>query len=144
MKLPRWLSDQLDAARALRQPADHLPPDQAGLLFLTRVGTPMQYNSTWQRRVWRASVTAALPEPLHGLRFHDLRHTAVAIALDSASQSGHPLNPKQLQERMGHSTITVTLDRYGHLFDGHDDDVVNAMADPFANRPATAAVTRMA
>jgi integrase len=32
-------------------------------------------------------------------------------------------NPKQIQERLGHSTITLTFDRYGHLFEGHDQEL---------------------
>ena len=44
------------------------------------------------------------------LRWHDLRHTAVALAIANGA------HPKSIQERMGHSSITVTLDRYGHLF----------------------------
>jgi integrase len=47
--------------------------------------------------------------PCH-LRWHDLRHTAVALAI---AQGAHP---KAIQQRMGHASITVTLDRYGHLF----------------------------
>jgi integrase len=40
---------------------------------------------------------------------HDLRHTAVAFAITGA-------HPKQIQEMVGYSSITVTLDVYGHLF----------------------------
>jgi hypothetical protein len=47
---------------------------------------------------------------LEGLRFHDLRHTCVALLI---SQGAHP---KAVQEHVGHSSITVTYDRYGHLF----------------------------
>jgi integrase len=36
-------------------------------------------------------------------RFHDLRHTSVALAFASG------VNPKAIQTRMGHSSITVTL-----------------------------------
>jgi integrase len=51
-------------------------------------------------------------------RFHDLRHTSVAIA-DGA-------HPKAIQVRMGHSSITVTLDRYGHLFPELDEAIATA------------------
>ena len=53
------------------------------------------------------------------LRFHDLRHTAVALAV---SQGAHP---KAIQRRMGHSTINVTLDRDGHLFSELDQKVAS-------------------
>ena len=44
------------------------------------------------------------------MRFHDLRHTAAALMI---AEGAHLLVVK---ERLGHSTITVTADRYGHLF----------------------------
>jgi integrase len=44
------------------------------------------------------------------LRWHDLRHTSVALAIANGA------HPKAIQERMGHSSITITFDRYGHLF----------------------------
>ena len=45
-----------------------------------------------------------------GLRIHDLRHTCSAILI---SQGG---SPKAVQSQLGHSSISVTFDRYGHLF----------------------------
>ena len=57
---------------------------------------------------WRTAVAAAaLPK---GTRFHDLRHF-YASALIAAN-----LNPKVIQERLGHATISETMDTYGHLF----------------------------
>jgi integrase len=47
---------------------------------------------------------------LSPLRWHDLRHTAAALAIASGA------HPKVIQERLGHSSIQVTLDVYGHLF----------------------------
>jgi integrase len=43
-------------------------------------------------------------------RFHDLRHTAAALTI---AEGAHLLAVK---ERLGHSSIQVTADRYGHLF----------------------------
>jgi integrase len=53
-------------------------------------------------------------------RFHDLRHTSVALAI---AEGAHP---KAIQARMGHSSITVTLDRYGHLFPELDEAIATA------------------
>lgn len=65
-------------------------------------------RSNFRRRHWKPAVSAAgLPE---GLRFHDLRHTCASILI---SQGAHP---KEIQARLGHSSITTTMDRYGHLF----------------------------
>jgi len=73
------------------------------------------------------------PNRARGLRFHDLRHTAVALAI---AQGAHP---KAIQERMGHSSITVTLDRYWHLGPGLDERIAegldDVLRDPLAVTP---------
>ncbi|MFI6786905.1 tyrosine-type recombinase/integrase [Nonomuraea sp. NPDC050383] len=57
---------------------------------------------------WREAVEkAGLPK---GTRFHDLRHY-YASTLIAAN-----LNPKSIQRRLGHATISETFDAYGHLF----------------------------
>ena len=63
----------------------------------------------------------ALPKHLHGLRFHDLRHTVASLLIAQGA------NPKQIQERLGHASITPTLGTYGHLLDGHDTDLLAGM-----------------
>jgi hypothetical protein len=55
------------------------------------------------------------------LRFHDLRHTAEALAI---AQGAHP---KAIQARMGHSSIVTTLDRYGHLFPALDEQIAEGL-----------------
>jgi integrase len=90
---------------------------RSGLVFPTPLGEPLR-RSNFTRRVW-APATAAVG--LTGLRFHDLRHTAVALAI---RQGAHP---KAIQERMGHSSVTVTLDRYGHLYEGLDGTIAEGL-----------------
>lgn len=65
---------------------------------------------------FRPAVERALPPHLYSLRFHDLRHTYASILILLRK------HPKVIQERMGHSSIQVTFDRYGHLLPGLDDD----------------------
>jgi hypothetical protein len=50
------------------------------------------------------------------LRPHDLRLTAVALWIAAGA------NPKEVSVRAGHTSVAFTLDRYGHLFPGHDDE----------------------
>ena len=57
--------------------------------------------------MWAKGCTSA---DLDGLVFHELRHTAAALAI---AQGAHPL---AIKERLGLSSITVTMDRYGGLF----------------------------
>ena len=45
------------------------------------------------------------------LRFHNLRHTYASLLI---AQGGHP---KYIQSQLGHSSINVTTDIYGHLMD---------------------------
>jgi len=47
------------------------------------------------------------------LRMHELRHTTVTLLIDAGA------HPKAIQQQLGHSSITVTLDTYGHLFPSH-------------------------
>ena len=43
------------------------------------------------------------------IRFHDLRHSAATILLSMG------VNPKVIQERLGHASVTITLGRYSHV-----------------------------
>jgi hypothetical protein len=61
----------------------------------------------FRRRFWLSATRAA---GLAGLRIHDLRHTAVALWIAAGA------NPKEVSARAGHSSVSFTLDRYGHLY----------------------------
>lgn len=123
--LPEWLMQIMRKHIADKAMDDYV--------FTFTEGGPMAHTSNFTRRVWKPAVKKALPPALHALRFHDLRHTAVALAIDHSRKAGKPLNAKALQVRMGHSTIKMTLDRYGHLLPGHDDDIAASLTDPFAD-----------
>ncbi|WP_375775355.1 tyrosine-type recombinase/integrase [Bradyrhizobium sp. ma5] len=43
---------------------------------------------------------------------HALRHACASLWIERG------MNPKRIQKLMGHSTIQLTFDRYGHLFQG--------------------------
>ncbi len=58
---------------------------------------------------------------LTGFRFHDLRHTYAALMVAAG------VHPKYLQAQMGHSSIRVTLDLYGHLFPDANRGVLDAL-----------------
>ena len=68
-------------------------------------------TSNFRAKVWLPAVRAAGLAPL---RPHDLRHTAVALWIAAGA------NPKEVSVRAGHTSVSFTLDRYGHLFEGHD------------------------
>lgn len=55
------------------------------------------------------------------LRIHDLRHTAVALWIAAGA------NPKQIAVRAGHTSVSVVLDRYGHLLPQHDSELMQRL-----------------
>jgi integrase len=124
---------------------DHLAgpiPGGAGadaLIFTSPEGG-VHRHGLFMRRVFKPTIKGdkkrkikpALPAELHGLRFHDLRHTCASLLI---AQGAHP---KIIQERLGHASITTTMNRYGHLFDGLDAtliDGLDAAHDEAANPP---------
>jgi integrase len=91
-------------------------------VFEAPEGGPVRVPN-WRHRFWTPATTAA---GFNKLRIHDLRHTAVAlwIAVDA--------NPVDIARRAGHSSVSVVLDRYGHLMPGTQDKVTDAL-DTLAN-----------
>ncbi|MBV8980398.1 MAG: site-specific integrase [Acidimicrobiia bacterium] len=115
VKIPGFLAEMLGAR--IGEPV----VSSSGLVFPSPEGQAMR-RSNFRRRPWLPAVRDAA---LEGLRFHDLRHTAVALAI---AQGAHP---KAIQERMGHSSIQVTLDRYGHLFPGLDERIADGLDEVY-------------
>jgi integrase len=70
------------------------------------------------RRTWVKACAAA---GLEGLRIHDLRHTHAAWLISA----GVPLTA--IQHRLGHSSIVVTSDLYGHLLPSVDEGIMAAV-----------------
>jgi integrase len=95
--------------------------DLDALVFRSAAGTPLISSSFWQHHLQRALKAADL-----ACRFHDLRHTSVALAIAAGA------HPKAIQHRMGHSSINVTLDRYGHLFPELDEAIATAFGEQLA------------
>lgn len=120
VSVPAFLAELLEAQLAERA-------EPAGLVFPAAEGGPMR-RSNFSRRAWR---TATRRAGFEGLRFHDLRHTAVALAI------GQGAHPKAIQERMGHSSITTTLDRYGHLFPSLDEQIAEGLDAVWRQVPAS-------
>jgi len=60
---------------------------------------------------------------------HALRHFYASWCINRRADGGLELPPKMVQERMGHSSITMTMDVYGHLFPSGDDSEALAAAE---------------
>jgi integrase len=89
-----------------------------GLVFPTGRGKPESLGNIY-RRMWaplqiKCGIVDQDGRPRH--RFHDLRHFAASWLIAQG------FSPKKLQAILGHSTIQMVFDRYGHLLDDADDD----------------------
>lgn len=60
------------------------------------------------------------------LRFHDLRHTAATLMI----QTGVPI--KVVSQRLGHTSIVITLNRYAHILPSHQEEAAQKMGDLLA------------
>jgi integrase len=94
-------------------------------VFTAPKGGPLRHHNFYQRLFCPALARAGLPEQI---RFHDLRHTCASLLI---AQGAHP---KAIQAHLGHSSIQVTMDRYGHLL----PDVLEHLADRLDAARATA------
>jgi integrase len=59
------------------------------------------------------------------IRIHDLRHTCASLLI---AQGEHP---KRIQEHLGHSSIQVTIDRYGHLLPDDSERLAEALEETY-------------
>ena len=101
--IPKRLRDLLADHRVL---TDH----RDGLLFCGRNGQTPPVPNTLRGRMRRQWKAAGLAD----LGFHEARHTYATCAIAAG------VNAKALSTFMGHGSISITLDRYGHLFPGSE------------------------
>lgn len=94
-------------------------PGPGGLIATNTIGQPIAQQILSDH--WRAAVRA-VAGPGEVIDFHQLRHF-YASSLIAAGE-----NPKVIQVRLGHSSISVTFDVYGHLFPA-DDERTRAVSD---------------
>lgn len=87
------------------------------LVFATPTGTTLG-DSTVRTTFTRILRTAGLKR----VRLHDLRHTAATLMLKAG------VNPKVVSDRLGHSTISITLDIYSHVLPDMQRDGAEALA----------------
>jgi integrase len=88
-----------------------------GYVFCSEDGVP--YSPDYVTRAFRKAVKrAGLPR----IRLHDLRHTWASLALVAG------VNPKVVSERLGHATVSFTLDTYWHALPGLQEDAATRVA----------------
>jgi len=92
--------------------------EENDLIFPSPKGTPLDQSKV--NKIYRECLKKA---SLPNIRFHDLRHTAATLML----QQG--IHPKVVQERLGHSDISLTLNTYSHVLPSMQDEAAEKMDD---------------
>jgi integrase len=94
------------------------PPGPLGLVFPNTKGNVQSLPNLHRRGLGELQVKAGIAEnamhPKYGL--HAFRHAAASLFIEQG------WSPKRVQAVMGHSSIQVTFDTYGHLFPAPQDD----------------------
>ena len=109
------------------QDLEHLKPEEIKsielenpeLVFTTSKGAPINYNNMVRRHFEPALKAAGLPR----IRFHDLRHSYASLQL------GNGQTVLYVQNQLGHSSPTVTLNVYSHLLQDRNPTAAKALED---------------
>lgn len=91
--------------RELRKHKLASPPSDLDLVFCNSDGKSLDADNF----VKREFLPVLAKSKTRKIRFHDLRHTNVALRIEQGQ------NIKYIQAQLGHASIQTTLDRYGHL-----------------------------
>ena len=94
-----------------------------GLVFPTATGKIVEHSNLIKASLVPACISAGLVTKTGKAKYtglHTLRHFYASWCINRPEDGGLGLPPKNVQERLGHSSITITLDTYGHLFKGDD------------------------
>ena len=86
-------------------------------VFISEEGNPVD-QANFYNRVWKKLLAKA---DLRYIRVHDLRHTFASLLI----QNGESL--AYVKEQMGHHSITITVDTYGHLVPGGNKAAVDRL-----------------
>ncbi|QJR19127.1 tyrosine-type recombinase/integrase [Pelagibacterium halotolerans] len=126
--LPSRLCDSLKAWQK------ECPTGKLDLVFPNGAGNVEYYANITKRWYYPAQLAAGVTvetdekdkngQPIMVPKYsglHALRHFYASFCINPKSRRGLELPPKVVQARMGHASIQLTLDTYGHLFPSTDD-----------------------
>jgi integrase len=88
-------------------------------VFVTEAGRPYDAANLRQRIFYRTLAKAGIRR----VRLHDLRHTYASLLIQQRESLAY------VRDQMGHSSIKVTVDTYGHLVPGANRQAVNRLDD---------------
>ncbi len=119
-----------------------------GLVFPNGAGNVESHVNMARRGLKKTMIDAGLVKPVldeHGVAkrddvgqplvkakytgLHKLRHFFASWCINRKEDGGLALPVKIVQERLGHASIVMTMDRYGHLFPRGDDTAELAAAE---------------
>lgn len=118
------------------------PPSKHNLVFPNWSGN-VEFLSNLNRRGWKPLLEDLKLVDKKGKGKYppkSLRHARASLEIENGA------NPKEIKRLMGHSTIKVTFDIYGHLFEAHDDrraDRANTIANSLLYQNSNEFVTNM-
>lgn len=110
-KIIKWHPEK---AKKLKPYTDH------GFVFATETGEPFS-----ERNVIRSYFKPLLKQAglCDSIRLYDLRHSCATLLLAAGE------NPKVVSERLGHASITLTLDTYSHVLPGMQESASDKLGD---------------
>jgi integrase len=104
---------------------------RSDLVICTQKGNPV--NPRMLYKAWtRLMSTLKVPE----ITFHDLRHTHASLLLKQG------VHPKVVSERLGHSSITLTLDTYSHLLPNLQEQAAKGLDDLLSTKQQVKQITK--
>jgi integrase len=116
----------------LRDWKTECPHGAERLVFPNGNGNVENHQNILTRGFFPAQVAAGLVDAKGGPKYtglHSLRHFYASWCINRRADGGLELPLKNVQERLGHSTVVLTSDRYGHLFPRGDDGKEMAAAE---------------
>lgn len=97
----------------------HAPDSAMDLVSPNSVGKVQKYSNIYNRVFKPMLVENGIVDDTCQLKFgiHALRHAAASLFIEQGC------NPKKIQTLLGHASINMTMDVYGHLFENAEEDV---------------------
>jgi integrase len=120
----------------LRQHLEHTGRGGSDLVFGSTARQPFSSSTVndrarraWERAREREDADGTIPgaEPIRPIGLHECRHSAVSQMLDAG------VGNDKVSKFMGHASITITIDRYGHLLPGGEAEAA-ALLDAYHQR----------
>ena len=95
---------------------------EAGFVFTKGDGSPLD-----PEKVTKEFARTAKEAGFSGIRLHDLRHTHASLMLKAGA------SPKSISERLGHASISITMDVYAHLLPGIQEEAAQTFSKLLAD-----------